>query len=282
VSQALIPFGITPLADDEFALFRDLIAREAGIRLTDAKRALFVNRLARRLRDLGIPSFSAYYRRVMNDAAERTVMLDRITTNETHFFREPRHFEFLERVAVPRWIAEADAGRRQRAVRVWSCACSTGEEPFSIAMTLAAALPTWSVKIIASDLSTAVLEKASAATWSIERAAQIPQQFLSAYMMRGTRSQEGKMRADPRLRELVEFRKFNLIEGSYPFDAELDAVFCRNVFIYFDETTRRKVVERLAHALVPRGFLFLGHAEGASGASKLFRPVQPTIHERLP
>ena len=112
-----IPYGIAPLADDEFALFRDLIAREAGIRLTDAKRALFVNRLARRLRDLGISSFSAYYRRVSTDAAERTTMLDRITTNETQFFREPRHFEFLERVAIPRWIAEAEAGKRPRAVK---------------------------------------------------------------------------------------------------------------------------------------------------------------------
>jgi chemotaxis protein methyltransferase CheR len=281
VTAAVTPLGIAPLADDEFALFRDLIAREAGIRLTDAKRALFVNRLAKRLRDLGLPSFSEYYRRVMNDTAERTTMLDRITTNETQFFREPRHFEFLERVAIPRWAAEADAGKRQRSVRVWSCACSTGEEPFSIAMTLAAALPTWDVRVIASDLSTAVLEKASAATWSIERAAHIPQHHLASFMLRGTRSQEGKMRADPQLRELVEFRRFNLVEGTYPFHAELDAVFCRNVFIYFDEATRRRVVERLGRSLRPRGFLFLGHAEGGAGASNLFRPVQPTIHERV-
>jgi chemotaxis protein methyltransferase CheR len=275
------PLAGATITDGEFQLFQELIYREAGIRLTEAKRDLLVGRLAPRLRELGMTTFSAYYRRVRSvhgDELER--MLNRICTNETHFFREPRHFEFLEERLVPQWKAHAEAGKRSRRVQVWSCACSTGEEPYSLAMSLVTNLPAsegWEVRILATDLSTTALDKAARATWPLERAGEIPATYLKEYMLRGTRTQRGRMRACESLRALVHFERFNLASAKYEHKGAFDLIFCRNVLIYFDTASRRRALEQLVTCLAPGGLLFLGHAETAAGNASRLRVVEPTI-----
>jgi len=197
-----VPSAARVLTAREFRLFQALIYREAGIHLSEAKKVLVEGRLARRLRDLGL-DFADYYRLVESDPRERVHMLDCICTNETHFFREPRQFEFLESQVFPEWRARAEAGRMARRVRVWSAGCSTGEEPYSVAMAFLAAFPPasgWEIDIVASDLSTRVLDRAQAAVWPIEKAREIPDPFLKAFMLRGSGPEEGRMKASPLLR----------------------------------------------------------------------------------
>ncbi len=272
--------SVQPLSRSEFAAFQDLIQREAGIFLSEVKEALLVGRLSRRLRELGLPSFAAYHRLVQEDETERVRMLDAICTNETHFFREPRQFEFLERQVFPAWRAEAERGERTRTVRAWSAACSTGEEPFSVAMLLLDHLPGWNVEILATDLSTRVLEKARAALFPLERSAEIPPEYLKRFMLRGVGPQEGRMKAGPELRAVVRFQRLNLNDESYAAPQGLDLVFCRNVLIYFRPETKARVVERLLRHLAPRGHLFLGHAESASGLAVRVRSVGPNVYSR--
>jgi chemotaxis protein methyltransferase CheR len=267
------------VSDRDFGRFQALINREAGIWLAPVKKALLVGRLARRLRELGIGSYAEYYERVVGNEGERVRMLDAICTNETQFFREPRHFEFLDQRVFPAWRAEAEAGRRPRHASVWSAACSTGEEPYSLAMALLSALPGWSVEVLASDLSTKVLARAEAGIWPIERAKQIPRSHLAAYMLQGYGSQAGLMKAGPEVRAAVRFERVNLAGERWP-DGPFDLVFCRNVLIYFDRETKIRVVGRLLDRLDPSGFLFLGHAESLTGFTDRARSVVATIYQR--
>ncbi|HYK01560.1 MAG TPA: protein-glutamate O-methyltransferase CheR [Thermoanaerobaculia bacterium] len=277
---------LTPvLTDEEFALFQTLIYREAGIHLSPMKKALLVSRLGKRLRELGLRSFAAYHRIVREDRGGELVrMLDAICTNETHFFREPRQFAHIESTIVPAWRADAEAGRRAKSIRVWSAACSTGEEPYSIAMLLAHCFaddPQWRIEILASDLSTRVLQQAREGVWPIQRAKHIPEHLLKAYMMRGRRTQEGLMKAKPGLRSLIDFARVNLNDPSPAVTGRFDLIFCRNVLIYFDDASKARVLDRLLAHLAPSGFIFLGHAESLSRWTDRVRSVGPTIYAPL-
>jgi chemotaxis protein methyltransferase CheR len=277
--------GVAALAvsEREFLRFQALIHREAGIWLAPVKKALLVGRLAKRLRETGIASYGEYYERVIEDEAERVRMLDCICTNETHFFREPRHFEFLVERVFPAWRAAADAGTRPRRVRAWSCACSTGEEPYTLAMVLLGAFPSgWELEVLASDLSTRVLDRAAAGVWPIEKADEIPEPYLKAFMLRGFGAQDGLMKAGPEIRALVRFERVNLVGEGWPPGPAFDLVFCRNVLIYFDRRGKIAVVERLVERLDPAGYLFLGHAESLGGFTTRARPVVPTIYQPAP
>jgi chemotaxis protein methyltransferase CheR len=183
----------------------------------------------------------------------------------------------------PAWRAEADAGRRPRRVRVWSAACSTGEEPYTLAMVLLAAFPAgWELEVLASDLSTKVLDRAAAGIWSLEKAKEIPEPHLKAFMLKGFGAQEGLMKAGPEIRALVRFARVNLIGDGWPSGPPFDLVFCRNVLIYFDRAGKIAVVERLIERLDPRGYLFLGHAESLGGFTAKARPVLPTVYQPVP
>lgn len=272
--------GLPPVNDADFGRFQALVNREAGILLVPVKKALLVGRLARRLRALGIGSWKAYYDRVQVDEAERIQMLDALTTNETHFFREPSHWAYLAERLFPAWRADAEGRRRARKVRVWSAACSTGEEPYTIAMSLLAAFPTgWELEVLATDLSTKVLERAKRAVWPLAKAEEIPEAYRKAFMLRGVGDQAGLMRAGPELRSLCAFRRLNLVSDPYP-PGDFDLVFCRNALIYFDRVSKAKVVERLLERLAPEGHLFLGHAETLAGLTTGVRPVLPTVYVR--
>lgn len=284
-ASALAGEQIRPLSEREFLLFQGLVRKEAGINLSSAKRALLVGRLSRRLRELGIRSFGAYHRLVTReDPSELTCMLDRICTNETQFFREPQQFSFLSERIVPQWRAQASAGTRARRLRVWSAACSTGQEPYSLAMLFRDHLPAddgWEIEVLATDLSTRALKTARDATWPMAKAREIPPSYLRRFMLRGVRSREGQMRATPLLRQLVTFQHLNLNDKSYPVASPFDAIFCRNVLIYFDVESKTRVIERLLDLLSPAGFLFLGHAESLNGLTHRVHSVGPMIYQRL-
>jgi chemotaxis protein methyltransferase CheR len=266
------------VSDGEYALFQSLIEREAGIYLSECKRALLISRLQRRLRELELPNFSAYYRRVLADPGERVRFVDAICTNETHFFREAHHFDHLERTLIPRWRAA-----RSRKIRIWSAGCSTGEEPYSLAMVLGEHLPAaegWDVEIIATDVSTKVLDAARAAVYKNERLHEVPWD-RRRWILRGTGPQEGKFKVGPEARALVQFRALNLVDDVFDVGEGLDAVFCRNVLIYIRGDTRARTLGRLVDKLAVGGQLFLGHAESLQSSRLPVRTVMPTVYERV-
>lgn len=274
--------GIAPLSDAEFELFRTLIYREAGIHLTPAKKPLLTGRLASRLRELGLRSFGAYYRHAADGRpGEIAHLLDRITTNETRFFREGWHFEFLEREVFPRWRTEDSGVYRRKTIRCWSAGCSTGEEPYSLAMVLRAAFPAeegWTLRILGTDISGRVVERARAGVWPVERAREIPREHLERFMLRGTGDRIGTMKAGPELRRLVTIHRLNLNDDAYPVVGPFDLIFCRNVLIYFDATSKKSVVDRLLDRLDPGGYFFLGHSESLRGVTDRVRGIAPAVY----
>ncbi len=276
--------AIRPLSDREFRMLQQLIYREAGIHLSDAKKALVSGRLTRRVRALGCRDFTAYYQHVESNQNERTSMLDCISTNETRFFREPKQFEFLDETVLPHWRALGDAGQIPKRIRAWSAACSTGEEPYTLAMLLAAHFPAaegWSVEILASDLSTRVLDAAREGVWPIERSHDIPERLRKAYMLRGIRSEEGRMRAHPALKSMIEFRRINLNDRDYGIRGTFDLIFCRNVLIYFNRDSKEAVIQRLLRYLSGSGLFFLGHAESLTPSAYGMEHAGPTIYRRI-
>ena len=278
--SAALPRGMT---DREFAVFRDLVHRETGIALGPHKRALLEARLTKRLRALGLASFSAYYDYLRGGDAtgeERGRFVNAITTNETAFFREPAHFGHLTSTWLPARLADAAAGGPCR-LRIWSAACSSGEEPYSIAMTLLDGLDDpkrWNVRILASDIDTDVLARAAAAIYPMESVARVPEAVLRRHFLRGVGPQAGMVRVRPEVRALVTFRRLNFLDETWPVRAQFDLVFCRNVLMYFDRPTQARLVARLERVLAPHGLLVLGHAENLLGLASDMRRVTSTIY----
>ncbi len=263
------------ISDQEFALFQRLIYRIAGISLSDAKKVLLVGRLARRLRACGLASFGEYYRLLASGehGEELQTMVDLLTTNETYFFREPKHFDFLrERIIAGR----AD----QRPFRVWSAASSSGEEAFSIAMTLAEALPQSPWEVVGSDISTQVLAKAASGHYPLARTEGIAPAYMQKYCLKGVRAHAGTLLICAELRRRVSFHQINL---THPVDApigDFDVIFLRNVMIYFDHATKARVVHNLLPRLKPGGYLIIGHSETLNGITDRVVTVQPTIYRK--
>lgn len=264
------------LGDAEFALFQKLIYKIAGISLSDAKKVLLAGRLSRRLRHHRLATFAEYYRLVSGPQAgsELQIMVDLLTTNETYFFREGRHFDFLRQHILANHP-------RQRQFDIWSAACSTGEEVYTLAMVLADELGSdgaWT--IMGSDISTQVLRLAASGHYPMERTRGMPPEYLKKYCLKGVREQEGTFLIDQRLRSHVRFSQINL-NTSLPEVGSFDVIFLRNVMIYFDQETKRQVVARLAQRLKPGGHFIIGHSETLNGINETLRAVQPTIY-RLP
>jgi chemotaxis protein methyltransferase CheR len=212
-------------------------------------------------------------------------MLDRLTTNETQFFREARQFEFLETVVFPEWKRAGDRGSRPKRVKAWSSACSTGEEAYSLAMSLLRHFPTqerWSIDVLGTDLSTQVLEVAREATYPVDQAKAIPQAHLKRFMRRGVRSQEGRMCVGTELKSVVRFERLNLHAERYHVAGPFDVILCRNVLIYFGEPARTAALQRVASLLAEGGYLLLGHAESPGRALEGLEPVQTMIFRNGP
>jgi len=265
----------------EFLLFQQFIYQESGIWLSDAKVGLLTARLSKRLRVLDLNRFSDYYERVHSDLEERMVMLDVITTNETHFFREPIHFQFLAERVFPTWQAASNARKRDRVIRVWSAGCSTGQEPYSLAMILLDHFPPvhrWAVEIVATDLSRRAVATAEQGIWSADKAREIPKQYVRKYTLKGVGEFRGKLKAAPSI-QMIRFARLNLNDTNYPaWLGQFDLIFCRNVLIYFDLESRRRVLDRLTKHLAPDGLLFIGHAETLTSVCPSLRCIIPTVY----
>jgi chemotaxis protein methyltransferase CheR len=272
------------LRESDFKALAGLVQKTIGIHLPNSKRELVTSRLLPRLRELGLSAFDGYRRRVQDDSEERTRFLERMCTHETRFFREPEHFHCLEHEVYPKWLASASVGERSRRVRVWSAACSTGQEPFSFAMHLHHHLggAGFDIEVLATDLSTRVLEVARQAVWSDAEIQNIPQPLLKAYMLKGTRSQAGKIAAGSELRHLVDFQRLNLNDTSYEVRSNFDVVVCRNVLIYFDAPTRQRVCAQLMSHIKPGGYLILGHAESVLGRHESLSAIGSTVYRKEP
>ena len=263
----------TRISVDEFDAFRDLIYRIAGITLAPTKSELVRGRLAKRLKHHGLNSYGDYFRLLSaRDRTELTIAVDLLTTNETYFFREPAHFDFLRTQIL---------ARHSRGVpfRVWSAASSSGEEPYTIAMELAAGLGEAPWEIVGSDLSTRVLERAGSGHYAMERAANIPRRYLTEYCLRGIGEQDGTFIINPDLRRRVRFTQINLNEP-LPDLGVFDVIFLRNVMIYFDTDTKRRVVARIVPLLKPGGYLFVSHSESLNGISDAVRMIQPSVYRK--
>lgn len=266
-----------------FTRFQRLIYEESGIWLGEHKQALLTGRLARRLRLLGLEDMKEYLHLVTqpDQQHERAVMIDCITTNQTHFFREPRHFDFLAQQIFPQWHSAAILGERSRILRVWSAACSSGEEPYSLAMLLLKHFPAdegWDIEVLATDICTRVLEKARAALYPIEKAKEIPTEFLRSYMLKGRGEQREFMKISPEVHRIVRFARTNLHADSYPVFGAFDLIFCRNVLIYFDQHSKQKVIAGILGHLAPAGLLFVGHSEHLGTTVPGLKSVAPTVY----
>jgi chemotaxis protein methyltransferase CheR len=262
----------TRISDAEFAQVRALALRLAGISLPASKKAMVVSRWGRRLAHHGLKSYREYLDLIADgrESAELQISLDLLTTNETNFFREPKHFEFLrdELLRKP---------QRGGTFRIWSAACSSGEEPYSLSMLLAAELGLTGWEILATDISTRVLEQARAALYDLTRANPIPADFLRRFCLKGTGPQAGKFLIDRPLRERIEFRQVNLNE-TLPQVGQFDLILLRNVMIYFDADTKAQVVSRLLQTLKPGGHFMVGHCETLNGVTTALTMVQPAIY----
>jgi chemotaxis protein methyltransferase CheR len=268
------------LADEDYEYLCRLIYERSRIHLGPDKRVLVTSRLAKRLRHHGLKSYGDYCRLLRSPAgeAELQFLIDRISTNHTHFFREIKHFDFLREVVIPRWRAET---RRTEPFRLWSAASSTGEEAYSIAIHLAehfapAESGRWQVE--GTDISTRVLEIAARGIYEVDRLASIPADALRRHFQRGTKQWEGNFRVKDELRQRVHFQHLNLLEGNYPFTRPFDLILCRNVMIYFDRPTQETLVQLLAERLLPGGHLLVGHSESLSGVKHTLKLVRPAIY----
>lgn len=262
------------ITDQEFAQFQRFIFDAAGITLSSAKKALVTGRLARRLEQCQVDSYGAYLRLLVSGTVPEEVQIavDQLTTNETYFFREMKHFDFLREQALA-------AKSRSQPFRVWSAASSSGEEAYSIAMVLADCIETTPWEVVGSDISTKVLEGAARALYSNERGRHIPPAYLRRFCLKGTGTYAGQLLIDRALRNRVRFMQVNL-NTALPEMGQFDVVFLRNVLIYFNDDTKRQVVTRVISGVKPGGHLFIGHSESLNGINDSVDVLFPSIYRK--
>lgn len=264
--------GLFSISDSEFRLFQQLMFNEAGVTLASSKKALVNGRLSKRLKARGCESFRAYYDLLNNDAEEWQWAIDLLTTNETYFFREPKHFDYLREKVLPSHASG-------RPFRIWSAACSSGEEAYSIAMVLADAFGGDGWSVVGSDLNTQVLSKARSGHYGMARTEGIPRASLERYCLKGKGSQAGTFLVGRTLRERLEFRQINL-NTSLPKLEQFDVIFLRNVMIYFSQETKAQIVRRVLGLLKPGGHFFIGHSESLNGIADGLEAVRPSIYRK--
>ena len=266
------------LSDKQYEQISTTIYNTCRINLHDGKKDLVQARLLKRIRQLKVSGFQEYLDRVENDADEFTVMVDFLSTNLTTFFREPRHFEFLESLVLPRF---RNSGGRK--IRLWCAGCSSGEEPYSLAILLRQSLEPADLRdclILATDISTRMLDMAKNGAYPEQRMANVPANIRSAYFTR-TGAQAPLFKAGPELKRMIRFRRLNLA-GTWPMKGRFDVIFCRNVMIYFDRQTQAELVAKFHEFLNPGGYLIVGHSESLVNVRHEFQYVQPSIYMKAP
>jgi chemotaxis protein methyltransferase CheR len=274
--------GEDTLGNRDFARLAALVYSEAGIRLGPEKRTMLEARLKRRLRALALDSYARYCDLLFSEEGrgdERIRFIDVVTTNKTDFFREAGHFDFLAQRALPEWTSRG----MDRPMLLWSAGCSTGEEPYTLAMVLseyAEAHPGFRFRILATDISTAVLEKAEMSVYTIDSVGPVAPELRRKYLLRSRDRSSNHVRIAPELRRLVEFRRLNFMDADYGLEQKADAIFCRNVLIYFDRPTQERILRRLTDCLMPGGFLFVGHAETLHDMRLPLTPAGTALYRR--
>ena len=268
------------ITEQEFEKLAGFIQRHYGIQLKKEKHTLLTGRLHKLLADLGLNSFSEYYEYLIKDktGGAVAVLVDKISTNHTFFMREPGHFEFLKDHVLPYFSTRVP----DRDLRIWCAASSTGEEPYTLAMILrdyfGNALPSWDTTVLATDISQAALETAKAGLYSHERIAPLPRAWQMKYFKKVDDQYAG---VTDQLKKEVIFRRFNLMEEVFPFKRKMHAIFCRNVMIYFDQTTKDHLVEKLYDQLEEGGYLFIGHSESLNREATRFKYIKPAVYRKL-
>jgi len=305
----VIDNSVYPMGLNEFKLIRALVHERTGIWLRDGKQIMLASRLSRRLRYHGLANFSDYYAYVQknqNNGEEIRELINCVTTNKTSFFRERHHFEFLANTIVPQ-IQSAAVRGATKTIRIWSAACSTGEEPYSIAITLLEALRaprsakaggpqkfapkrivlpasavapgSWKIEIVASDIDTAVLATAKRAVYSEDSLATVDHPLQSKYFLRGKDDQQGYMKVKPDVSRLVQFKCINLMDARWPLDDLFDVIFFRNALIYFNQETQNVFLRKMARYLKPNGYLFLGNSEHIPWLRDILAPLNQTMYQ---
>ena len=275
--------GLKRLSDGEFRALSSLVEGELGIKMPPAKKTLLESRLQKRLRALNLASYADYCDMLFNRGGMETElvhMLDLVTTNKTDFFREEHHFEFLANCALERMVRATGPK-----VSIWSAGCSTGEEPYTLAMVLsefARSRPGmgFDYAITATDISTRVLEAASRGIYQEDRIVPVPAELKRRYFLRSRDSSKALVRVAPELRARVAFSRVNLMDETYPVEGPFDAIFCRNVIIYFDKPTQERLFAKFCEYLKPGGFIFIGHSETLSGIDLPLRKVATSVYEK--
>ncbi|MCB1754031.1 MAG: protein-glutamate O-methyltransferase CheR [Gammaproteobacteria bacterium] len=265
--------------DRHFEILRKLIGEHTGISLSEHKRDLLYGRLTRRLRDLQLAGFDEYCRLLMESPdTELEHFINAVTTNLTAFFREKHHFDYLEQTLIP----ELSRTGQLKGMRIWSAGCSTGEEPYSIAMILRENIPaidSLDIRILATDLDTNVVKTAGNGIYDEKRVEGMASQRLKRWFQSGTGPNNGKVRVHPDLQKIITFRKLNLMHA-WPMRGQFDLIFCRNVVIYFDKPTQKRLFERYAELLKPNGHLVIGHSESLHNVSSQFELIRQTIYRK--
>ncbi len=265
--------------DNDFQNIRKLVKKDTGINLSEAKRDMVYARLARRLRDLDINRFSDYLAFIQtDDAADELIQFtNAITTNLTSFFREEHHFDYLAATALPEVIKRNQASKK---IRIWCCAASTGEEPYSIAMVVKELTPMlrgWDVKILATDLDTNVLDTAKNGIYLENRIQGVSTPRQRRFFLRGSGAHQGKVSVRDELKELITFKKLNLMD-KWPLRGPIDIIFCRNVVIYFTKDTQKVLLDRFAGLVAPDAYLFMGHSESLNTVTDRFELIGKTAY----
>ncbi len=273
------------MSNKDFSRLSEVIYKECGIKMSPAKKVMLEARLRRRLRDLCLKSFAEYCDYLLSPRGienELFLMINEVTTNKTDFFREPRHFEYLVNTALPEVMRLDGAGLR-RNIHIWSAGCSTGEEPYTLAMVLSSFAEQYrglKFMILATDISTKVLDKAARAIYDMKAIEPVPPAMKKKYLLRSRDKTKNLVRIAPELRAMVKFRRLNFMEGDFGMREPMDIIFCRNVIIYFDRPTQERLLNRFCEHLIPGGYLFMGHSETLNGLDVPLAPVGSTVYRK--
>lgn len=265
--------------DKDFRCIQQLVSEHTGIALSDAKQDMVYSRLSRRVRALKLDNFRSYCQLISKEKNDQELIefVNSITTNLTSFFRENHHFEFLRNELLPQLLRDKQDSRR---LRIWSAGCSSGEEPYSLAMVARESVPAdWDLRILATDLDSNVLARAASGIYDAERVEGLPRERLKRWFRKGVGNNAGKVRLVPELQSLISFKQLNLMKA-WPVNGPLDIIFCRNVVIYFDKPTQRILFDRYADLLHENGHLFVGHSESLFKVSERFKLLGKTIYQR--
>jgi chemotaxis protein methyltransferase CheR len=274
------------LSHRDFERLAEFIHAYSGIKMPASKKSMVEGRLRRRVRALGIGSLTDYCRYLFDQAGldrEAVNLIDAVSTNKTDFFREPEHFRFLAEQAVPELIEKREIAPRAP-LKIWSAACSIGAEPYTLAMVVSEMARTHvglRASILATDINTEVVATAALGIYPESMVAPVPPELRRRYVMRARTGARDRVRIAPELRAMIAFGRLNLMEQPYPLDQDMHIIFCRNILIYFDKPTQKKVLEKLCAHLRPDGFLFMGHSETLTGFGLPLRPVATTVFQRI-